>query len=67
MHVYTDAYKTKELPEDCLFDHTYIGDLIDQILLGKTHTTYTAQEAEQSVYVDTLKRGLPVTETRWHI
>jgi hypothetical protein len=53
--------------KDCLSDNTYIGDLIDTILLGKGNISYSSQKAIDEEYLDTLRRGLPVTSTRFHI
>jgi hypothetical protein len=52
---------------DCLSDNTYIGDVIDTILLGKGNITYSSQKAVDEGYKETLRRGLPVHVTRVHI
>ena len=53
--------------EDCLSDNTYIGDVIDTILLGKGNISYTSQKTVEEEYQQALARGLPVTATRLHI
>ena len=54
-----------ELPADCLFDNTYVGDLIDQILLGKEQPTYSTQAAQDAEHLEHLKRGRAVQTTRF--
>lgn len=56
-----------ELPEDCLFDNTYVGDLIDQILLGKEQPRYTTQAENDALHLERLKRGAAVSTTRFNI
>jgi hypothetical protein len=56
-----------QLPADCLFDSTYVGDILDHILLGKGSITYSTQADQDAAHLESLKRGLPVAVTRFHI
>jgi hypothetical protein len=53
--------------EDCLSDNTYIGDIIDTILLGKGNISYSSQKVVEEEYQENLRRGLPVNTTRIQI
>jgi hypothetical protein len=44
-----------------------VGDLIDQILCGKEQPTFGTQAAEEAAHLERLKRGQPVTTTRYFI
>jgi hypothetical protein len=55
------------LPADCLFDNTYVGDLIDQILLGKEQPTYSTQLDQDAEHLEHLKRGVKVKTTRFAV
>jgi len=67
MYMLRKTRRAAELPEDCLFDNTYIGDVIDQILLGKEQPRYGTQADQEAQHLERLKRGLPVSTTRYNI
>ncbi len=64
MQMLRKTRKKAELPEDCLFDNTYVGDLIDHILLGKGQPVYTTQAEQDAAHFEKLKRGQHVDTTR---
>lgn len=55
------------VPADCLADNTYIGDIIDRILLGKGDTTHVTENAADAAHLEQLRRGLDVAVTRMRI
>lgn len=51
-------------PKDCLIDNTFIGDIIDNIILGKENILYLTEENIQKTHDDSIRRGIPVNKTR---
>lgn len=55
------------LPKDCLADRTYIGDIIDRIVMNKKDDYHVRDKHAHMQYTTGLERGIPQGKTRMYI
>lgn len=55
------------LPKDCLADRTYIGDIIDRIVMNKKDDFHIHDKFAHKQYTTSMERGIPQGKTRMYI
>lgn len=64
MHMLRKTREVAMVPKDCLNDRTYIGDIIDTILLGKNDEGCKGDPEKEEQYMDSLRRQVDIHTTR---